>query len=362
MPEKFCDDMPIERLLLDPQNPRLPSDLTDRSQKALLQTLAASFNLVELARSIADKGFTPRHAEALLTVEEPPQSNTYVVVEGNRRLATLLLLTHPEKRQNAKLPKEWDDLAQQVRTRTEELAKVPILIYENREDVDGYLGFRHITGPTPWRPEPKARFIAHLLQDGPRKIDEVVKLIGSNHRTVRRYAEAYAIYQQALKADIDMSEAEKSFGVFYTALGWEGMRKYLCLSPSTKITEMPSDPVPEDQIEELSDLVYMLFGNKEREINPVIHRGTRELERLSEVLENERATETLLETRDLESAWHQAGGGKREVAVAIRQAHTFLTIVNGRSHEFKDDDTVRSEIKTLLQMARQISQNYGVNI
>ena len=244
----------------------------------------------------------------------------------------------------------------------EDLVKVPILIYENREEVDGYLGFRHITGPTPWRPEPKARFIAHLLQDGPRKIDEVVKLIGSNHRTVRRYAEAYAIYQQALKADIDMSEAEEAFSVFYTALGWEGMRKYLCLSPSTSIKEMPSDPVPKDQIEELGDLIYMLFGNKEREIEPVIHRGTRELERLSEVLENEKATETLLETRDLESAWHQAGGGRREVAVAIRQAHTFLTIVNGRSHEFKNDDTVHSEIKTLLQMARQISQNYGVDI
>lgn len=351
--------MPIERLRLDPQNPRLPSGLTDRSQKALLRTLA-SFNLIELARSIADKGFTPRHAEALLTVEEPPQSNTYVVVEGNRRLATLILLTDPQKRKEAKVPEEWEELAQQVSAHTEGLTKVPILVYASRAEVDGYLGFRHITGPTPWRPEPKARFIAHLLTDGDRSISEVVKMIGSTPRTVRRYAEAYAIYQQAMQEDIDMQDAENSFGVFYTALGWEGMRKYLNLMPSTKITEMPLDPVPSDKIQELRNLIGMLFGDEKRRREPVITRGTRELERLSQVLENERAVETLLETRDLTSTWHQAGGGKREVEVAIRQAHTFLTTVNGRAHEFKEDETVRQEIKLLLRMAKQISENYGM--
>ena len=352
--------MPIGQLRLDPRNPRLPSNLADRSQNSLLQTLAR-YNLIELGRSIVDKGFTPRHAEALLVVEELPDTDTYVVVEGNRRLATLLLLTHPRKRREAKVPKEWDELAQQIGDRAEELTKVPILIYESREEVDGYLGFRHITGPTPWRPEPKARFIAHLLKDGGRSIDEVVKLIGSNHRSVRRYAEAYAIYQQALQEDIDMRGAEDAFGVFYTALGWEGMRKYLNLTPSTQIREMPFDPVPSEKIQELIDLIGMLFGDTERKKDAVIARGTRELERLSQVLENERAVETLLETRDLTSAWHQAGGGKREVEVAIRQAHTFLTTVNGRSHEFKDDENVLREIKNLLKMAQQISKNYGIN-
>ena len=360
MPEQFFDDTPLEQLKLDPNNPRLPPDVEDRTQPGLLQTLAR-YNLLELARSITDKGFTPRHAEALLVVEEPENSREYVVVEGNRRLATLLLLTNDEKRFAAGVRgDEWNELAASAQARTDDLTKVPVLVYENREEVDGYLGFRHITGVTPWRPEPKARFISYLLRKDGATVDQVVHLIGSNHRTVRRYAEAYAVYQQAIALDLDATGIEGAFGVFYTALGWQGMRTYLGLKPSIEIKKIPENPVPQERTDRLRDLLGILFGDIERDLEAIIERGTRELEKLSDVLEDEEAAKTLLESRNLEHAWRQAGGGKGEILVAVREAHTYLITVNGQAFEYKDDPDVLGGVKRLLQLAGNIAKNYAV--
>ena len=58
----------LSDLRLDPENPRLPSDVDWRtaSEEELLAEFAKRYSLIELGRSFADKGFTPVAAEALL--------------------------------------------------------------------------------------------------------------------------------------------------------------------------------------------------------------------------------------------------------------------------------------------------------
>ena len=219
MPDEFRD-IEIIKLRLDSENPRLPRDMGDAD---LLQHFSRTYNLIELARSMADKGFAPRHAEALLAVEEPPASDTYVVIEGNRRLATMVLLRDAGRRTELGLAAEWQALADMAKENGHSFEQVPVIRYENRKDLDEYLGFRHITGPTEWRPEAKARFIASLLSDG-RSIDYVWRTIGSNSHTVKRYAEAHAVYEQLLELDADSQPIEAAFGVFYNALATPGVR------------------------------------------------------------------------------------------------------------------------------------------
>ena len=166
LPETYIDRVSLRQIRLDPENPRLPPNLRDSLPGRLLGHFARSYNIIELARSISDKGFTPRHAEALLVIEDPPDSGTYVAVEGNRRLAALILLTDESERLRLRLGAEWESLAEAAREHN--LVEAPVIVYPSRADLNDYLGFRHITGPTPWRPEAKARFIAHLLQDGER--------------------------------------------------------------------------------------------------------------------------------------------------------------------------------------------------
>ena len=253
MPEETYKDVPLCNLDLDHENPRLPRDRdrTVESQSQLLSEFGRRYNLVELARSIADKGFTPRHAEALLVIPHPDEVGRYVVVEGNRRLATLRLLQSPEQRREAGITgSEWGELAEDASGKG--LDNVPVVVYADRAGLDDYLGFRHIAGPRPWRPEAKARFIAKLLTNG-ETIGDVARRIGSNHRTVRRYAEAHAIYTQAVDEGIPMERAEHGYGVFYNALDQQGVREFLGLGRQVDIATLPEMPVPPERLSDLKN-------------------------------------------------------------------------------------------------------------
>lgn len=361
MSEDYRDDVPLESLHLDAENPRLHPDLDpeDRTPERLLKEFARRYNLLEIARSIADKGFSPRHAEALLVVADPQRSDEFVVVEGNRRLATVLLLTSSDKRDACGLGPEWQELADHAKAKKHDLAHVPVVVYDDRRDLDDYLGFRHITGPTPWRPEAKARFIAKLLRSG-KTIDEVVRRIGSNHRTVRRYAEAYAVFSQANEAGIDTAEVEKGFGVFYNALDWAGMRDFLGLGLQTAINTLPDKPVPPERRGDIAELIELLFGDDEKKLAKVIDES-RDLRKLSDILLDPPARSNLLRDRDLERAWRTAGGGKADLIGLLKDLYLRLAEVTGQSAEYGDDDDVREQIKRIQKVVLDMSERYKVD-
>ena len=260
MAEEPYKDVPIDSLRLDPGNPRLSRDRDWASvdEGQLLQEFRRRYALLELARSITDYGFRPRQAEALLVVPDPRTPGDHVVVEGNRRLATLKLLTDAESRVASGLTggsaTEWEELAK--RAARFDLSMVPVIVYDDRTELDAYLGFRHITGPKRWRPEAKARFIAKLLSDG-ESIVSTARRIGSNAHTVRRLAEGHAVYTQAVDNGIPMDRAETHFGLFYNALAPQGIRDYLGLRPQGEIDRLPKSPVLPDHIENLRTLVEL---------------------------------------------------------------------------------------------------------
>ena len=233
-----------------------------------------------------------------------------------------------------------------------------MIIYPNREALNAYLGFRHITGPRPWRPEAKARFIGKLLRDG-ESIDAVVRRIGSNHRTVRRFAEAHAIFTQARDAGLSVDEVEKGFGVFYNALDQEGVRQYLDLLPQVKVDTLPDSPVKQQHLDNLKTLIELLYGDQENGFGRVIAES-RELRRLGKVLAHSRARVHLVQNRDLHRAWRIAGGGKEEVLSTLSDIHSQLAEVSGKSTEFGDDDEVRHEVKLIYKLVDDMADRYGV--
>ena len=359
MAQEEFREVPLGCLQLDPQNPRLPrdADWSSEPEVGLLRQFLRSYNLIELARSIVDKGFTPRHAEALLVVEDSSNADQYVVVEGNRRLATLKLLTCAESRREVGARgSEWEDLARDASRL--DLKRVPIIVYPNRAALDDYLGFRHITGPTPWRPEAKARFIAKLLGGGD-SVGDVARHIGSNHRTVRRYAEAYAIYSQAAEADIEMDTVEAAFGVFYNALDIEGIRGFLGLGRQMDINTLPEAPVPSDSMEQLRELIGLLYGDSSRDLVRVIGES-RDLRKLGRVLANSRARANLLRDRNLERAWHVSGGGRDDMLGQLSDLYSRLAEVSGKSMEYAEDDEVRSEVRRIRDLVLDMVKRYRI--
>ncbi|MXY78737.1 MAG: hypothetical protein F4Y94_03365 [Chloroflexi bacterium] len=360
MTEEAYTEASLERLRLDPENPRLPreQDWASASEDRLLKEFFRRYNLIELARSIADKGFTPRHAEALLVVDDPPHADHYIVIEGNRRLATLKLLTSVDSRRAAGATgSEWDQLARQASHLDPD--SVPVIVYPDRAALNDYLGFRHITGPTPWRPEAKARFIAKLLGAG-ESIGDVARRIGSNHRTIRRYAEAHAIYTQAVEADIPMGEVEAAFGVFYNALDREGIRDFLQLGRQADIDTLPQSPVPPNAVEQLSDLIGLLYGDSSAGLDAVIGES-RDLRKLGEVLANGRARANLLRDRDLDRAWRVSGGGRSDLLGLLDELHLQLAQVNGQAREYSADDEVRDGVRRIHLLVADMADRYRVD-
>ena len=353
-------DIQLSQLRVDSRNPRLRRELSDedRTQDSLLGHFARTYNWIELARSMAEKGFTPRHAEALLVVEEPTGSGEFTVIEGNRRLATMLLLSDEDRRNALRLRGEWDDLAAMAADKGHSFDPAPAIVYESREELDEYLGFRHITGPTEWRPEAKARFIARLLSSG-RSIEDVWRAIGSNARYVRRYAEAHAVYEQTLARDIDGDRVEAAFGVFYNALDTPGVRLYLGLSQQRDFEGLPLNPVPVERQDALREFISLLYGDKEKDL-PKVLKESRELKELSKVLLNNEATSLLIETRDLQRAYHVAGGGKSELLVLLKDSYARLVQASGQAHEFKTDDEVKTMVQRLRSLVEDMADRYEI--
>ena len=82
-----------ELLRLDRLNPRLLGESKHESDEGIIARLYRSAELDELLQSISANGYMDIEP---LVVMSNPDNNGYLVLEGNRRLATLRLLQEPE--------------------------------------------------------------------------------------------------------------------------------------------------------------------------------------------------------------------------------------------------------------------------
>ncbi len=85
-------DRSIDQLLLDSENPRneIASNQRDALQKVLEDQ---DEKLAVLAEDIVDAGLSPM--DRMLVLREKKESERFIVLEGNRRVAALKILSNP---------------------------------------------------------------------------------------------------------------------------------------------------------------------------------------------------------------------------------------------------------------------------
>jgi len=247
-------DIPVGELHLDPDNPRLPEQLQGADQVSLLRYLHQEAVLDELIRSFNDNGFFPH--EPLIAHEDPDLG--WVVLEGNRRLAALMVLTGSPEARDLGLEPALE--AAMTPGRLEELSMVPAYVVADREDVHLYLGFRHIGGIKTWSAESKARYLMQEADRAARRkaenpFLEVARRVGSNSQGVRNSYTAIALLRHA-RDEFGLQVTyvlHNRFGVWTRCMNSPDVRHYIGLNGARSYTGVCKDiaSVQRDQLQEV---------------------------------------------------------------------------------------------------------------
>ncbi|HEV2891460.1 MAG TPA: hypothetical protein VGX28_13900 [Frankiaceae bacterium] len=248
----------LDALRLDPQNPRLPESLRGGAQEELAVVLELGFEAFAVAQSIADNGFFMSEPLLVIAGDEP---ETWVVVEGNRRLTALLGLSRPEIRAQFAEPDRWEDVS--ARSSIDGVTPVPVVVHPDRASTHVEVAKAHVVGKLPWRPFMQARFIAARVHEG-LSIQQVADLIGITKSKAADLYRDQAVVAQAQRLGLDTGEVEKAFSLLTVAMGNTKLRDHVGAPLGSRL-EVGADPVPESRTDELEELLGWIFGDAEDE-------------------------------------------------------------------------------------------------
>lgn len=258
LPSGQVELVAISNLVFDPVNPRLPSDIAKGSDEEIIRYMLDQESLIELMRSIAEIGFFP--GEPLLVFPDSEGGEKLIVGEGNRRLAALKLLENPS------LAKVRSKTVQEIfDKKSKNISYVPIIKYNDREDIIDYLGYRHITGVEEWDPLSKARYLQQLYRrktegDHSVKARALARTVGSTAPTVTKILQGIAVVDRLTDLNIlgeDFPESKIDFSVLTTALGYQNISDFVGIDNTDPFN---SESINEDNLIELSDWILKKQG------------------------------------------------------------------------------------------------------
>jgi len=343
----------LEELYLDPMNPRLGRNNTgqDVSQEKILG-LMKYFTLEELAISFLEGGGFWTHEALLVTEEKLYGKSCLVVIEGNRRLAALKYLYNAYNG-NA-VSRKWQEIAQIACSQPELFTKIPYYKVDSREEIEAFLGFRHVTGIKQWDPAEKAEFIARLIDKRGMSYEDAMKRIGSKTPTVRQHYIAYRMLLQIEDSAEGFSDeyAIGRFSVMYLSLRTRGVQKYLQIDmmadPSTAKV-----PVPKSHIEALANFALWLFGKKNQ---APLFTDSRLVDDFGRILESDQAVEYLERTERprFEVALQLAGGDEPEIIRLLERAADNIELSLTRVHHHKASSKIHRVVERVGADAKQL--------
>lgn len=338
-------NLPVDQLLLDWNNPRLPPEDRKSSvtQRHLALTLEKHYDAFRIAESIS------RHeyflSEPLIALREGPKR--YRVIEGNRRLTALKGLSDPDLKQLfAKENRGWRRLgADKVPN------LVPVLVVKDAASVAPLLGFRHISGIEPWEPYAQAAFIAQLVDQG-QSLEQVAATVGRTTTEVRSMYRDFDILRFASEHQIDVRPARDAFGVFTAAMGRPALRAYIgAVDP--RFVNPDFEPISDDSRNNLARLLRVLFGDNKG--NGRVLRDSRQLTSLVRVFSDKtgKAIEVLFETEDLEEALAALTSEEDQLLTALAASLRSLQRAT-KGWTGTVPESARESLDTIVELANEL--------
>ncbi len=347
--------IPVDQLRLDEENPRLISIANEDGQEGIVKAMWREMAVSEVALSIAANGFF--REEPLFVIpqnpkEKDPKKKTYIVVEGNRRLTAVLLLTNNALRDKVKAT----DLPTLTAAQKKHLEELPVSIYPDRKALWEYFGFRHVNGPKEWDSFSKAAYVAKVQREYKIPLAEIARRIGDQNSTVERIYRGYVLLEQAeSEAGFSRDDRIKNrfyFSHLYTAADYEEFLTFLGL---TKENSLHESPVKKANLPKLKEVMTWLFGSKSDGREPVVQKQFPDLGHLREVVGNAQALAALRAGRPLERAYKISLGDARRLQDSLSLAKDALqeaksVVTTG----YKGESEMLAEMEGLTQLTDSI--------
>jgi len=376
-------NIPLNSLDLDNNNPRLAEEYQGGTQLEILKVLYDVFDLGEIAYSMVENGYFDEEPIVVIPQKLPKdfkwdedvnklQSDfeklvsqdkdiRFIVIEGNRRIATARLLIDNELRAKFKI-KEDDFPKIKNKAVEDDLRKIPGIIYKVRKDISPYLGVRHITGVLRWEAFAKARYIAARIveelgkgKDIEASIKEVQRKVGDRTDVIKRQYMYYKIFEQARDdLEFDVREIINRFSLITVALNSPSIRDFLGV-PSYKEVNFNRLLVPKNKLKKLEVILTWIFGNGKDKM-PILTDSRMITSRLAPILADEEATEHLLTYGILEEAYERSGGEREFVKKKINIARRAVKSALQSAYKYKDDKDITALLEELENAIEELKR------
>ena len=351
--------VPVERLRLDRVNPRLVGKAAEASDEWIVARLSRSAELDELLQSISANGYLDIEP---LVVMQAPENDALIVLEGNRRLATLRLLREPAlvsriasaESTRIAIP-EIDDAVRET------LDEVSVYLVANRERARAFIGFKHINGPQKWDAYAKARFAADWYRKGQADgvgLEEIAQAIGDRHDTIKRMVSAIYVLEQARSEGLfeieDRHSRKFNFSHLYTALSRSQYMDYLGLEAAWARHDPTPDQVPREKLDRLRQVLVWIYGSKADDMEPVVRTQNPDIKRLGEVLANAEGRHVLEQGRSLDEAHTSTESADKRFTASLLRARDDIRDAAGSLRAYDGRD------QSLLDIAEDVKETAEV--
>lgn len=261
MNEKYIK-LNISKLKLDKDNPRLPKSkqLAVLDEKIIIEWMLLEASTLELMRAIGENGFFA--GEQLLVVPDSNEDGGFIVVEGNRRLTAVKLLS------NSTLAKVKNTAITEILNETTERPKeIPCLVFDHKKDILKYLGFRHITGIKSWRLLEKSRYLYELknttFNESPfsEACVSIAKTIGSTGSYIKRLLIGYGLFKiiedEGYYGIEGLNDTKFYLNYFVDSLNRENIRGFIGVNLQS------DNPLDEVNLDNLKEITHWWFEKNE---------------------------------------------------------------------------------------------------
>ena len=346
---ELVSDLSPLQIELDPFNPRLPPVYKGKGQRQLIEVMLDRFAINEIAESICTAGFVPLDPFIGYRAD-----SKVIILEGNRRLATLQLLLDPaltpDRYKNA-----WANFRRRLSEKTRDAIKrISVLVYPTRKspEVLAYIGYRHASGIMGWDAEEKAAFIAQLVEDNKWSYEEIANTIGSKAAYVEKLYVSHRLIEQAKQDGVAGSDVMRnSFGVLTRAMQSPGVTRFLGV-------RFPHDPrkshkpatAPKRDVE---DFVRWTFGTAD--VKPVLE-DSRDLTKWGQILSSTESVRYLRSADDprFDRAYSRSGGLMQGLVDALLAAADRLSEAVPLVRQHRESADVKAAVARCADYMAQV--------